>query len=127
VSQLITFIIHDYADVYIDVPHHHTSHDDNLVDERYCPQLSLYNLHYMDQGRKHLTIQGLHDSTSLIRDHLWFPFTVLFDGSRHRAMLLRDVKECADYSGSALARLTDLERRQSLEEALLLFRQQGFI
>ena len=127
VTQLITLIIHDHADVYIDVPRGHHPQADDLSDTRYRPQLSAYNLHYMKRDQAHLTVQGLHDSTQLNYDQPWFPFISLFDGSRDREALVRDVQEHPKYASSPMAALSHIERLRSLEIDLHLFRQRGLI
>ena len=98
-----------------------------MSDERYCPRLSDYNLHYIRHGQAHLTVQGLHHSTHVIRNHPWFLFTDLFDGTRTCKTLLKEVKDHVCYRESALAQKNEAEQKNSLASGLLLFKQQGFI
>ena len=126
-SQLITLLIHDYVDLYIDVPSAGTSHKLEITDKLYCPQLSNYNLHYMRHEQKHLTIQGLHHPTHAIRDHPWFPFADLFDGKHTCDTLLNEVKNHRHYQQSTLASMNESEQKKSLKNGLVLFRRQGFL
>ena len=133
VAQLLILISHNQASLFFDWPKLPVCPRSNLVNtesdrlDADKPLISKLNAYYISKGRPDLTVCGLHQSTKALREAPWFPMSDLFNGKRDRKELLQAVLSHSAFPESKLAKMSELERGQQLDQDLSLFDRLGYV